>query len=364
MLQAKRWLITIISLLIVIVGLGFIKFTQIKAAIAFGESFPEASETVNTAQGQWSSFQPTVTIVGQISAKLNVDVRNEVEGILTKVNVTSAGRVIKGDVLAQLNVDTENAQLDAVQAEIALAKLDVERFSNLVDVRASSKEQLDRAKAQLAVNQARARALKATIDKKTLTAPFSGIASIHDWQVGTYLPANTSFINIIGDSNGVWLDFNLPQIYANIEVGTPISISGKAMANSQNVVTAITDAKVVAINQQLNPNSRTLQARAEITNPPKSLRPGAVVSIILPVGETKPAIPIPNEAIRYDSFGSFVYVLNKDNSDNYRASRRPVEIISKQAKLSYVGSGIEEGEIVATIGSAKLLPNLLTYIAE
>lgn len=241
--------------------MGFVKFTQIKAAIAFGESFPEASETVNIAKAKWSSFQPTVTIAGQVVAKLNVDVRNEVDGILTSVDVASAGRVSKGDMLAQLNIDTEKAQLDAVQAEIDLAKLDVGRFSNLVDVRASSKEQLDRAKALLAVNQARARALQATIDKKTLKAPFSGVTSIHDWQVGAYLPANSIFINIVGDNDAVWLDFKLPQIYANVKLGTPVKVSGKALANGQGEsVAGDISAKVVAINQQLDPNSRTVQA--------------------------------------------------------------------------------------------------------
>jgi membrane fusion protein (multidrug efflux system) len=358
MLQVKRWLITILSLVLIIAVLGFIKFTQIKEAIAFGESFPESSETVEAVQAQWSSFQPTVTVTGEIRSKRSVDVRNEVEGILTKVNVGSGAQVNKGDILAQFNVDTETAQLDAINAQIQLAKLDVKRFADLVSAKASSKEPLDRAQAQLLVVQAQARAIEADIAKKTLIAPFSGRTSIHDLEVGTYLPANTMLVNITAQDNTVWVDFNLPQIYANIEIGTLVQIIAK------NVGSTPIPATLVALNQQLNTSSRTLQARAEISNAPNALRPGIVVSLKLPTGPSMAAVPLPNQAIRYDAFGSYVFGLIKDDKGDYRAVRKPVTVVSKEADVSYISTGIEANDLIATIGSAKLLPDLLTYVVN
>ena len=125
-----------------------------------------------------------------------------------------------------------------------------------------------------------------------------------------------------------------------------------------------TPANIVALNQQLNTSSRSLKARAEIINPPANLIPGSVVSLTLPSGNSFSAIALPNTAIRYDAFGSFVYVLNKDSEGNYRAARKPVEIVSKEAQLTYILSGIEAGELTATVGSAKLFPNLLTYVHQ
>lgn len=358
MLQVKRWLITLVALLVIIAGLGFVKFSQIKAAIAFGESFPEASETVEAIETEWSSWQPVISLVGEVKAQRNLDVRNEVEGILTNVNFRSGAKVKEGDILAQLNIDTEQAQLDAITAEIDLAKLDVKRFADLLNAKASSKEQLDRATAQLAVAQARARALEATIAKKTLTAPFSGITSIHDWQVGTYLQANTLLVNITGEYSEVWVDFNLPQIYANIELGSSLSISATSVIDNPIIAT------LVALNQQLNTSSRTLLARAKVMMPPKTMRPGIVVSVTFATGEQVPAIPVPNQAIRYDAFGSFVYVLTKDEKGDYRATRKPVNVLSKEVELSFVSGGLEQGEKVATVGSAKLSPNMLTFVAK
>lgn len=358
MIQLRRWLITFFILFLVIAGLGFIKFTQIKAAIAFGESFPESSETVQVTTTEWSKWQPKVSVVGEVRAQQIVEIRNELEGIITQLNIPSGGTVNQGDVLVQLNVETEQAQLDAIEAEITLAKLEVKRFNDLLNARASSKELLDRAKAQLAVNEARARGLRATIDKKTVRAPFAGTVGIHDWQVGAYLPSNSIITSIIGENAAVWIDFNLPQIYANIKIDTIVQIQAKGFISTP------IQAKVSAVDQSMNQSSRTLRARAELIKPSSMLVPGTVVSVLVPNGESIPIIPLPNQAIRYDAFGSYVFVLNKDENGDYRASRQAVKVVSKEFDQSYVSEGLESGLTVATIGSAKLLPNILTYLAE
>jgi membrane fusion protein (multidrug efflux system) len=363
MIQLRRWSTTIILLLLVVVGLGFIKFTQIKAAMAFGASFPESSETVQATQTNWSTWQPTVTVVGQVKAQQVADIRNELEGMITKVDLPSGALVNKGDVLIQLNIDSEQAQLDAIGAEIELAKLEVKRFTDLLKVSAASKELLDRANAQLAVSKARARGLAATIAKKTITAPFTGKVGINDWQVGAYLPANSIITNIIGVSeNGlpapVWIDFNLPQIYAQVALGTTVQVQAKGITQ------ASVQATVSVIDQRLNETSRTLRARANLVSDKYQLPPGAVVSVVMPAGEPISVIPLPNQAIRYDAFGSYVFVLEKDDNGDYRAARQPVTVLHKELSQSFVSEGLEESQTVATIGSAKLFPNILTYIAE
>lgn len=354
MLQLKRWLITIVGILAIVAGLGFIKFTQIKAAIAFGESFPEPSETVYAQQASWSSYQPKVTVIGEVRAAQRIDIRNEVEGIITQVNLPSGGKVNKGDLLVQLNIDSEIAQLDAVKAEIKLAELDVKRFTDLLDVRASSREQLDRAKAQLAVFQARARGIQADIDKKTIIAPFTGFTSIHDWQVGTYVAANTLVTTLVGDNDYHWIDFKLAQIYADVNIGDAVIVSTEG--------SIAVNAEIVAINQELENSSRSMQVRARIENPPQDFHPGVVVAVLVPTSTPIPVVPLPNQAIRYDAFGSFVYVLNKDEEGNLRANRQPVTVASKQDELSFVSEGLDSGMLVATIGSAKLNANMLTYV--
>ena len=351
-----RWLVTILCLLAVIATLGFIKYTQVQAAIAFGESFPETNETVEATNVNWTKWQPYVDLVGEIKAQQVVEVRNELEGIVTKVGFESGGAVKQGQVLLQFNIDEESAQLEALRAEIDLAKLDVKRFTDLLDARASSRDQLDRAKAQLAIAEARAKAIEATIAKKTLIAPFDGHSNIHDWQTGAYLSGNTLVTQITGDLEKVWVDFNIPQTYADMDTQKPIQVVSKAKATF--------DADIIALNQQFTDASRSIQARAVLNNPNKQLRPGTVITVRIPQGQAINVIKLPNPAIRYDAFGSYVNVLNKDEKGDYRASRKPVVVVSKQSEFSYVSSGIDANDLVATVGSAKLTPNMLTNIAN
>lgn len=358
MLIFRRWLITIFCLIAIIASLGFIKFTQVQAAIAFGKSFPEQSETVQVTEASWSQWQPYIDLVGEVKAQKMVEIRNELEGIITKVGFSSGAQVNQNQILIQLNIETELAQLEAIDAEIALTELDVKRFTNLLNVNASSREQLDRAKAQLAINRARAKSLQATIAKKTLVSPFSGRANIHDWQVGSYLPGNTLITQITGGIEQVWVDFNIPQNYAQIDTTRPIQVIAKAFSDTP------LNANISAINQQFNNISRTIQARALLSNPNQLIKPGSAVSIKMPRGEPIDVIALPNEAIRYDAFGSFVNVLSKDEKGDYRSNRKPVKVASKGVAFSYISSGIESGEIVATIGSAKLSPGVLTNIAK
>jgi membrane fusion protein (multidrug efflux system) len=357
MLQFKRWLITLVLLFGVVAILGFIKFTQVKAAIAFGASFPESSETVEVVTANIDTWQPTLKVIGEVKATRSVQLRNEFEGIITEVAFASGGKVEKGDLLVQLDIAPELAQLDAIKAEINLAKLDVKRFADLLEVRASSRDQYDRAVSQLAVNEARARALQATINRKTIRAPFSGTASIHEWEVGTYIQANTVITNLVGDLSTVWVDFSLPQWHGNIDIGSDVEVLAPELLSS-----AIT-AKVKAVNQEINAASRSMMVRATLDNPEGELKPGAIVNVLIPIKTPQSVYPIPNEGLRFDAFGSFVFVLEKDDKGDYRATRKPVKVSARELNQAMISKGINSGDVIATVGSAKLSEGMLVYVA-
>nr|WP_136251309.1 efflux RND transporter periplasmic adaptor subunit [Ningiella ruwaisensis] len=357
MTQLKRWLITLLFLFAIVAILGFVKFTQIKAAIAFGESFPEASETVQIIEVFQSSWQPNLQVMGEIKAIRSVELRNEFEGMITEVGFESGASVKQGDVLIQLNIAPELAELDAINAEIELAKLDVKRLSDLLKLNASSKDQFDRANSLLAVNRARARALEATIDRKTIRAPFDGVAGIHDWEVGTYIAANTLITSIVGDLSKVWVDFAVPQWNSNIKLGSTVKIAMPELLSDTLL------ASVTAMNQQINSTSRSMQVRASLENPQQGLKPGAFVSVLLPIDSEQTVYPVPNEALRFDTFGSYVYKLEKDEKGDWRAKRQAVSFAARELDTAMVTSGIESGDVIATVGSAKLSEGLLVYAA-
>jgi membrane fusion protein (multidrug efflux system) len=353
-----RWLLTLVFCISTLAILGFIKFTQVKAAIAFGESFPEPSETVEVRLVETSQWQPMLNVNGEVLATRSVAVRNELEGMITEVGFASGGAVSKGDILIQLDVTDELAQLDAIKAEQRIAQLDVNRFTQLLKSNASSRDQIDRAKAQLAVAKARSRSLMFNITKKTLVAPFDSVAGLHQLEVGAFLPANTVVTRLISSKDEVWVDFSVPQEFARLTVGDIVTVS------SDSLLSEPAQAVIVAISQEIQSDSRNLRARSLWKNVPTWIKPGAFLDVSLPIGNTLNIVRLPSVAIRYDAFGPHVYQLNKDDKNQWRAKRVAVEVEANSDKTTIITSELTVGSTIATIGSSKLSEGILVNVAQ
>ena len=351
-----RWVWTFLFCLIVLSVLGFVKFNQIKAAIAFGESFPEPSETVHSIITQQSQWQSNLSVMGEIVATRSLDVRNELAGAITKVGFNSGGSVVKGDVLLQLDVVNEEAQLEALKAQVSIAQLDVNRFAELIKSNASSRDQFDKATAQLTISKANVRALQSVIAKKTLIAPFDSVTGLHQLEVGGYLSANTQITRLVSDSDEVWVDFSIPQEHANLSTGDSVKLT------SVSLLTASHQARIIALSQEIDVNSRNLRVRALWSNVPKSIKPGALLKVELPISEMLRVVRLPNVAVRYDAFGSYVFVLEKDKNGDWRATRQSIEVLGNEDKTAIIAPDVSLGKNIATIGSSKLRGGILVNI--
>jgi membrane fusion protein (multidrug efflux system) len=353
-----RWIWTFLFCLLVVSVLGLVKFNQIKAAIAFGESFPEPSETVQIVVTEQSQWQSKLSVTGEVVATRSLDLRNELEGIITKVGFVSGGKVSEGSLLLQLGVENEEAQLAALRAQVSITQLDVNRFSELIKSNASSRDQLDRAKAQLAVAKANVRALQSTISKKTLIAPFNAMVGLHQLEVGSYLSANTLITRLVNVTDSVWVDFLVPQEHANLAQGDMVQIS------SASLLAATHGAKIIALSQEIDLASRNLRVRAIWSNIPKHIKPGALVEVQFSIGNSLNVIKIPSVAVRYDAFGSYVFSLNKDKNGDWRATRQGIEVQTNDNKTAIVTSGLAMGQTIASIGSSKLREGILVNVAS
>ncbi len=349
-----RWLSAILIVVVVIGSLVWIKYSQVMAAIAFGQSFPEPSETVNAVTTYRDIWSPTFTVLGEVKSPKEAMLRNELEGVIEKINLTPGQVMEKGTLLLQLNVQEETAQLRAAQARIELAELDVGRLGRLSTANAASQDQFDRAKVQLKVAKAEAAALQALIDRKSVYAPFTGVVGLHDLDEGEYLAANSSLARLVAKQDAFWIDFSVPQNQAFVDIGDTVTIVDEDDLKSYT-------ASVIAVEPQLNLQSRSLPVRARIDNAGR-LAPGEMVLVRIAKAQQLDVMPIPVEAIRYDSFGSFVFVLNKDDKGQYRAERRPVTVAYSDEKIAIVAAGLNENETVATRGSYKLSGGKLTFI--
>lgn len=357
-MRLKPWQVVAAVCVGLVVVLGLIKFMQIRAAIAFGESFPEPSETVEIQTVKLSTWQAEISVVGEVRASREVVLRNEIEGVIAKIGFQAGGEVKAGDILLQLDIDEEQASLEAIAPQLRLAQLDLNRISGLVNRQAVSQQEADRAAAQLAVMQGQQAAVKAVIANKSVVAPFDGFAGLHDFEVGEFLSANTVITDLVGDLDTLWIDFSVPQRYSGLSSDTLIFMEAAALGTDR------LSATVSAVEPLISSQSRSLKVRAVFDNKKRLLKPGFIVNVFAPVDDVRQIVRLPNTAVRLDAFGAYVFVLSKDKANQWRASRRPITVDAKQAYDSIISSGLQTGDVIATTGSFKLREGLLVYQAK
>lgn len=360
-LSVRTWIAVVVLCLLVAAGLGYHKYRQIQAAIAFGASFPEPVEAVEPFIVREELWRPTTSVTGEVVAIRSVVVSNELPGTIAEVDFAAGATVDAGQVLIRLDTSEERAQLAAAQADAEIARLDLARNDKLIASGAASEEARDRAKAQFDAANAVVRRLQAVIDKKTLRAPFAARAGLHELEIGQYLDKGAVIARLIGVSDQVWVDFTLPQEQAVLELGEAVQVGLPAHRSTGSGSAAEPfSARVIARDAFVNENSRNVSFRALAED--TGLSPGSLVTVEVPLGDARPATLIPVTAVRRSSFGANVFVLHPAEEGARAAARaelRPVKLGSQRGELMVISSGLRPGERVAANGSFKLREGVL-----
>jgi len=358
-MSLRRWSVAV-SIVVVTIGcLSFLKFQQVQAAIAFGESFPEPSATVQTLLTESSNYQPSYEVTGQVRAIQVVTLHNQLSGIIEKVNYRAGGHVEQGQLLISLNISEEQAQLQAANASFKLAKATLERNKTLLAGNKVSQQAVDSALADYQVSRANIANLQSVIEKKQVVAPFSGTMGLETYEVGQFLRANASLTTLVDDNKDMWVDFKLPQTLAKLAIDSDILINKISQSSPEQVMPA----RVIAKHSQVDVASRHLQYRAQINDSRALLSHNELVKVLIPKTPEQ-VVVLPNSAIVRSPFGSFVFELVKDEQGNYRAKKRNVALGQRDGDLHVVRQGLDQGMLIATIGAFKLRPELLVYVDQ
>ncbi len=357
-MKLSRWLAAIFIITITISGLGFAKFQQIQAAIAMGESFPEPSAAVNSIIITKTDYQESEKVTGQVLATQVVKLQNELPGIITKVNFSAGENVQQDQLLLAINTAEEKAQLDAAKANLVLAQSNFVRMSKLIKQKKISQQEFDNSNAQLQVNKSNVVNLEAIIAKKQINAPFDGVVGLDTYQIGQFIAANTAITTVVGSEPAIWIDFQLAQTKEKLMLGEQVLI--KAINNQES---RYSTAKIIAKNSQIKSQSRHMKYRAELTNGRQWFEHNEIVDIKV-LKANQQLVLVPNSAVSRNQNGNYLFILEKDEQDQYRAHRVKVELGKRLLDQQIIKSGIEAGKLIATEGAFKLREGLLVYPKE
>lgn len=356
--RGRRWFYLLLICVLIVAGLGGIKAYQIRQAIQFAESFPERSEAVTALTASVTSWPKTYRTIGELRARQFVELRNEVDGVISRIGFTGGERVDEAALLIQLDASEEQAQLQASEAELRLAELQLQRLTGLKQKKLASQNEYDTAVANKNVLLANIAALKVRIAKKSIKAPFAGDTELHDLQLGQYLAANTLISTLSGVGNSYWVDFKLPQEQSALAIGSMVEVYARSLTEEP------LSAKVVSADAEIDSLSRNRGFRALLEAAPATVRPGAVVDVKITQGEYQGIVKLPATAVRRSEFGAHVYVLlpAEDGAGaEFRAAKRKVTVGPIINEDIIILSGLQDGELIATLGAFKLNDGLLVH---
>lgn len=349
--MAKRLILVLGVMAVVIMALGFAKFRQIESAVHAGafQPPPEAVTSIVTQREQWPA---SMTAIGTVEAVHGVMVSADLPGTVARINFDSGKAVREGEILVELDTRQERAQLASLEAQRDLAKVNFGRMQELVNAGVISRMDYDQATAQQKATEANVAEIRATIDRKTIRAPFSGILGIRKVNLGQYLPAGSPVVSN-QSLNPIYVNVGVPQqAAAQVHVGrnlrvTTEDLAGKVFAGS-----------VTAIDSEVDPTTRNIQVQATLSNPEGKLRPGMFVQVEMPLGASRSVIALPASAINYAPYGDSVFVITdlKDpTGKTYRGVRQQfVKVEGARGDQVAVISGLNPGEEVVTSGVFKL----------
>jgi membrane fusion protein (multidrug efflux system) len=142
----KRVIFIILALFIVVGIVAGIKFLQIRTLIKQGGGFVPPPAVVTSAAAEKQEWETTFQATGSLEAVQGVMVAAELPGKVTEISFESGKMVKAGDLLVQLNIETEKAQLQAAEASASLAKAELDRVSEVLADNGVSKSEYDKAR--------------------------------------------------------------------------------------------------------------------------------------------------------------------------------------------------------------------------
>jgi RND family efflux transporter MFP subunit len=333
--------------------LGLLLFLLSASWFAFGPAWSPA----NRDQQAPAASLPKVTIsrpvvheiiewdeyTGRLEATESVEVRARVNGYLQSIHFKDGAIVKKGDLLFvidprpyQAELDRVTAELQLAQARLELAKSDYARAQKLLQFRAISQEEADtraaterQAQESVEAGRAAVKAAKLNVEFTRVVAPITGRISRKLVTEGNLINGGTAeatLLTTIVSMDPIYVYFEADERSYLKYVRLSQNGKGPSSREARNpVYLALADEKgfprrgyIDFVDNRLDPGTGTMTGRAVFSNSDLALTPGLFARVRLQGSNSYKAVLVPDEAIGSDQSQKFVFMLNGDNTVEYR----------------------------------------------
>jgi multidrug efflux system membrane fusion protein len=321
--------------------------------------------------------------LGTVQASNTITIVPQVSGRLIEVAFREGQDVQAGDVLVRLDPRSYQATLDQAiatraqrVAQLANARLDLTRYTQLVRNNGASQQTLDTQRATVAQLEAQLQYDEATIaqaqvqlDYTTIRSPIQGRVGLRQVDVGNFVQTSSTGIVVVTQVRPIAVNFTLPQqtlpqVTEAIAAGpVPVSIrlGESAMPRPDGAAPpADPTGTLVTVDNQVDQATGTIRLKALFPNEDQRLWPGAFVNVRMQVTTLRGATIIPLVAVQRGPDGAFVFVVQQDNT----VEQRPIVLGVMQGTDAVAMRGLRPGEAVVTSGALRLAQGSAVQVAE
>ena len=347
----------IVATLAILAGLVFVKMTYFPSTGADAKGGKGGGGAKGSAGGKGGQRLPVqvyvvaatnlsdqVAATGSVLADESVVIKSELSGKITSLNIKEGQPVRKGQLLFTINADEAQAAIRKQEYNIKLYRDQERRQHTLLDKEYISAQEYEQTNNLYLTAQSDLQALRATLDRAYVKAPFDGVLGLTTATVGTYVSPGSE-ITTLSRIRPVKVDFAVPGRFASsVRVGDVVSVTDEGTNKKY-------DAKVYAIDPQIDPVSRTQPVRARYANTKNELRPGSFVKVNLQLGKSTDALQVPTESVIPEASGYSVYTV-KDG----KMVPKKVKIGIRSDKVIQITDGLAVGDSVLRTGILQVKP--------
>jgi multidrug efflux system membrane fusion protein len=336
-------------------------------AAAAAVSAPSPAIPVSVAPAQRRDVPIYLTGLGTVQAFNTVTVKTRVDGELIKVAFTEGQDVKAGDLLAQIDPRPFQAAYDQAvakkvqdEANLANAKVDLQRFSDLATRNFAPKQQVDTQRATVAQLEAQIRGDQAAIDSAktqldytTITSPLTGRTGIRLVDQGNIVHAtDATGLVVVTQLQPISVVFTLPEsdlasVQSALKSG-PVRI----FAMDRDSDEQLAEGTIAVLDNQIAQTTGTLRIKGTFPNKDDALWPGEYLNVRLLARTAPNVVTVPSSALQRGQNGYYAYVVKPDST----VETRPLKVGQVSEGVAIVDDGVAAGEQIVTAGQYRLQP--------
>jgi membrane fusion protein, multidrug efflux system len=364
--SAHRRMLTVVAIVVGFVLLAWVLTPRGTRSPPGGRFAGGGPMPVVAARASSGDMPITLIGLGTVTPLATVTVQSQISGQIKSIFFKEGQKVQAGDPLIQIDprpyqVALEQAQgaLARDKALLANARVDLERYQTLFAQDSIAEQQLATQKSLVAqyqgavlIDQGQIDAAKLNLTYCRIVSPITGRIGLQQVNVGNYVtPAEPNGLVVVTELEPITVVFtlpedNIPALLARMQSGAKLPVTAWDRTSTRQLATGT----LQSIDSQIDTTTGTIRLKAVFANEEGSLFPQQFVNAVLLLDTLHGATLIPQAGVQRGAPGTFVYIVNADQT----VSVRKVTLGPGDATNTAITSGLRPGDTVVVDGADKL----------